>query len=197
MSYRLEKKIIINKNKVTNTLGWIKENKFTEIFKERLITSIYYDNLNFDLYKDSEEGVVPRKKIRIRSYDNKNDKILEKKITSQEGRFKISHDVKTKDNFYAKIYDNFYGYCYPVSKIVYIRRYFNNDKTRITIDQNIQYFKISNLKITNFNYKEPDCVMEFKSDVSEENNLENLSNYQFARFSKYCKSITALKINQL
>lgn len=197
MAYRLEKKIIINKNKVTNTLGWIKENKFTEIFKERLITSIYYDNLNFDLYKDSEEGVVPRKKIRIRSYDNKNDKILEKKITSQEGRFKISHDIKTKDNFYAKIYDNFYGYCYPVSKIVYTRRYFNNDKIRITIDQNIQYFKISNLKIMNFNYKEPDCVMEFKSDVSEENNLENLSNYQFARFSKYCKSITALKINQL
>lgn len=197
MAYRLEKKIIINKNKVTNTLGWIKENKFTEIFKERLITSIYYDNLNFDLYKDSEEGVVPRKKIRIRSYDNKNDKILEKKITSQEGRFKISHDIKTKDNFYAKIYDNFYGYCYPVSKIVYTRRYFNNDKIRITIDQNIQYFKISNLKIMNFSYKEPDCVMEFKSDVSEENNLENLSNYQFARFSKYCKSITSLRINQL
>ena len=49
----------------------------------------------------------------------------------------------------------------------------------------------------NFNYKEPNCVMEFKSDVSEENNLENLSNYQFARFSKYCKSITALKINLL
>lgn len=77
------------------------------------------------------------------------------------------------------------------------RRYFNNDKIRITLDQNIQYFKISNLKIMNFNYKEPNCVMEFKSDVSEENNLENLSNYQFARFSKYYKSITALKINLL
>ena len=177
--------------------SWLNNNEAVKIYNDRYIKSIYFDNKHFSSYHDSTEGVVPRKKIRIRSYDNKNDKILEKKITSQEGRFKISHNVKTKDNFYAKIYDNFYGYCYPVSKIVYTRRYFYNDKIRITIDQNIQYFKISNLKIMNFNYKEPDCVMEFKSDVSEENNLENLSNYQFARFSKYCKSITSLKINQL
>ena len=36
MSYRLEKKIIINKNKVTNTLGWIKENALNQKIRKQL-----------------------------------------------------------------------------------------------------------------------------------------------------------------
>ena len=42
------------------------------------------------MYRDSVEGSVPRKKIRIRNYPNTDDKnyYLETKISSIEGRFK-------------------------------------------------------------------------------------------------------------
>ena len=52
-------------------------------------SSIYFDNRTLDMFSDSEEGNLPRKKIRLRSYPpNSNKKNLEIKISSIEGRFK-------------------------------------------------------------------------------------------------------------
>ena len=33
-----------------------------EIYKQRKISSIYFDNKNQDMFLDSEEGILPRKK---------------------------------------------------------------------------------------------------------------------------------------
>ena len=44
------------------------------------------------MYLDSEDGCLPRKKIRVRTYpENKNDSeyFFETKISSVEGRYKI------------------------------------------------------------------------------------------------------------
>ena len=61
---------------------------------KRKIESIYFDNKIKTSFKDSEEGVVPRKKIRIRNYPaTKKINLLEKKISSIEGRFKTSESI--------------------------------------------------------------------------------------------------------
>ena len=40
-------------------------------FDKRVVNSYYYDTINFDDFIDSEEGTVPRKKIRFRWYGYK------------------------------------------------------------------------------------------------------------------------------
>ena len=76
MSFRLEKKILFQKNNIHEFNNWKKRNNVKEIFETRLISSIYFDNIKNQMMHDSLEGVVPRYKIRIRRYPNsKNNNI--------------------------------------------------------------------------------------------------------------------------
>ena len=89
MSFRIEKKIILNKQKTFKFKDWLRQNNIKNIYTDRQVYSIYFDNKINQSFYESEEGVVPRKKIRLRYYGNNKDKILlEKKISSAEGRFK-------------------------------------------------------------------------------------------------------------
>ena len=69
----------------------IKKNGGNEIFKERKISSLYFDNKNYDMFLDSEEGVLPRKKIRIRNYpeEKKVLTIMRKKYQVWRENFKL------------------------------------------------------------------------------------------------------------
>ena len=60
-----------------------------QLYPSRLINSQYFDTEKLQMFFDSEEGIVPRKKIRVRWYHEKHEKNLETKISSIEGRFKI------------------------------------------------------------------------------------------------------------
>jgi len=98
MSFRIENKYKIQIHKLSNLYEWIYKNNGIKLFPKRNIISIYFDNLNLSLYNDSIEGIVPRKKIRLRTYNNftnshKNYN-LEIKINSVEGRFKTSEKIK-------------------------------------------------------------------------------------------------------
>ena len=70
MSFRKELKSIISKNKLDILKKWILQNNGEILHPERSINSLYLDNKNFSMYNDSVEGSVPRKKIRIRNYNN-------------------------------------------------------------------------------------------------------------------------------
>ena len=74
MSFRLEEKIELHISDYLKILFLIKKNGGNEIFKERKISSLYFDNKNYDMFLDSEEGVLPRKKIRIRNYPEEKKK---------------------------------------------------------------------------------------------------------------------------
>ena len=98
MAFRLEEKIELHISDYIKILSLIKSNGGSEIFSERKISSTYFDNKNYDMFLDSEEGCLPRKKIRIRNYPN--DKTtsfyLQKKISSVEGKFKTSDKMSIK-----------------------------------------------------------------------------------------------------
>ena len=74
MSFRIEEKINLHKNNLFYIKDWLLKNESKVLFPTRIISSVYYDNDNFDMYQNSIEGVVPRKKIRIRFYPNSVDK---------------------------------------------------------------------------------------------------------------------------
>ena len=79
MSFRKEKKY-----KLTFSDQNILKNKLIDkgmkiLYPKRTVNSVYFDTNNLDFYLNSEEGVLPRKKIRLRWY-NKDIKKISKEI---------------------------------------------------------------------------------------------------------------------
>ena len=74
MSFRTEEKLYIRQENLIDFKKFIFNLSGKKIHKPRKIKSLYFDNSNLDMYNDSVEGIVPRKKIRIRNYPNSEDK---------------------------------------------------------------------------------------------------------------------------
>ena len=71
MSFRKEIKLKIETSRINDFKNFLFERKFSEQYPQRIVESIYFDNLNFQMFQDSIEGSVPRKKIRLRTYNKK------------------------------------------------------------------------------------------------------------------------------
>ena len=76
MSFRLEDKIILHISDRLKIKNIIQINKGIKLYPSRKISSIYFDNKYLDMFKDSEEGSLPRKKIRIRNYPEQKNNIF-------------------------------------------------------------------------------------------------------------------------
>ena len=96
---------------------FLKKRSANEIYPKRIVKSLYFENSTNQMFVDSEEGIVPRKKIRIRYYPETESKFsIEKKISSIEGRFKVNENIDKKlfDKYtQSGILDNQYGWCKP------------------------------------------------------------------------------------
>ena len=192
MSFRFERKALFHFSDYLELKKLIFKLKGHELYPKRQIKSLYFDNFNTQTFFDSEEGSVPRKKIRIRNYPKSKKKffMLEKKISSVEGRFKLSKNLSTSDydHFLQNgVKDDQYGYCFPIVWITYEREYFRLLENRVTIDKDIRYQKYNNsieyLDNTNI-------IFEVKSNKSQSKNLfDNLPQFNEIRVSKYCNSI--------
>ena len=64
------------------------------MYEPRKINSLYFDTLSLQSFSDSEEGTLPRKKIRVRWYNDFEKLTIEKKISSVEGRYKQQNSLK-------------------------------------------------------------------------------------------------------
>ena len=193
MSYRTEEKITINSSRLIE----FKDSLFLKgakiLFPKRKIKSLYLDNFNYQMYRDSIEGSLPRKKIRIRNYNN-GKYFQEVKISSTEGRFKTSKQIKGEKNSEIKkigLFDEMYGPCKPVLLVEYEREYFKFKDFRVTIDYEIKYFSYYN----KFLGLEKHPVIELKASVEKSlNELMIDFPYPRTRFSKYSNGIEKLLI---
>ena len=70
MSYRIEEKLKVARGKIFQLQNWIIKNKGAVLYPDRTINSIYFDNINYTMYNQSVEGVLPRKK-RVELKDTK------------------------------------------------------------------------------------------------------------------------------
>ena len=169
---------------------------FSQPYPARTVNSLYFDNDQFQMYADSEEGVLPRKKTRIRWYDDRQEtSFLETKISSPEGRFKtvVSIDeqtkvIKRKDG----IKDMRYGLLKPALYVCYWRQYFVVDKVRITLDTDISYRR--NFDDCSLEHFDLNSVLELKCDFDFPVwKLDALIPFPTTRFSKYCNGIRKVK----
>ena len=194
MSFRIEEKLFIRKENLIEFKEFLNKKSVKQIYYPRVIESLYFDNMNLDMYTDSKEGLTPRKKIRCRVYpDDKDKKIyLEVKNSSVEGRFKtrkILDVTEYKKKVTSGILDNQYGVCYPKLYVKYKRDYSIVDDVRISIDGEIKYRDFK----TNVEFYDENIIVELKTSYNK--NLDKLMNdfpIQRIRFSKYCFAIEKL-----
>ena len=201
MSFRIEEKLKVAESKIFKLRDWITKNMGVTLYPTRTINSIYFDNQDYTMYNQSIEGVVPRKKIRLRVYDKDfslNKSISKEiKISSVEGKYKISELVQNPSkllNF--GIYDNNYGLCIPVLNVLYERSYYKIKNIRLTIDEKIIYRNIANRKISEPSTFDKYNIVELKCNSNKSISLLS-DNFPFerTRFSKYTRGIEFTRLN--
>ena len=191
MSYRIEDKLFFKPENILQFKNFLTNKSAKKLYDNRIIRSLYFDNINLDMYRDSVEGSVPRKKIRIRHYPNSKDKnyYLEVKTSSVEGRYKTRKIIK-KDDFesYKKngIFDSNYGTCIPNFYVSYKREYVKIGDVRISIDEEISYENY----LSNSVFFDNKLIVELKTSINK--NLDDFIKdfpFQKIRFSKYCFAV--------
>ena len=198
MSFRIEQKYRINKYKLPDLYKWISKNNGEKVYLDRAVSSIYFDNYKLSSYHDSMEGVIPRKKIRLRWYDNIKNKLknsnLEKKINSIEGKFKKVEKATNPSNILKLgILDNGYGLCFPVLQVDYNREYFKIFDIRITVDTKIRYKNFKEEHFFNQYHNDDEIVLEAKAlNTNIKNFIDENIYFEKIRFSKYCNAIEKL-----
>jgi SPX domain protein involved in polyphosphate accumulation len=199
MTFRIEQKLNIHKTNLFYLKKWLLSNNSKILHPSRIISSIYYDNNNFDMYHQSIEGVLPRKKIRIRYYPNESKKTfhIEKKISSVEGRYKEKMLTNIDlQNIKGAILDKDYGICNPKILVTYKRDYHYLKNTRITIDTDIHFYKIFFNKIMKTAKKSNKIAFELKNNINYPNDqLVKDFPFEIIRLSKYCEAVSSFSLS--
>jgi SPX domain protein involved in polyphosphate accumulation len=196
MSYRKEHKFRLTTYEFNEFKNLLLLKGMKPLYSKRQVSSVYYDNNHFKMYHDSEEGVLPRKKIRIRLYNDEKKYTLEKKISSVEGRFKKSETIQSLRCLDSVLklqpFDRMYGSLYPILLVSYERSYFSIDNLRLTLDMNITYEGLKLQKKLFFS--DPERVIEIKvpSDISNDY-IEKIIPYSHSRFSKYSRGLQMIR----
>jgi len=194
---RTETKFLLTREEIEY---FFKEKNLYETYPKRKIFSVYFDTDDFKDFYDSEEGTVPRKKIRFRTYDYfeniKNQEIdgqIEVKKTLTNNREKKVINIKDNIGNIFSLMSNFFDNPrYPKIIISYDRRYFIDvHKDRFTLDKNIRYYVYNNSNFLKPYYIDDKNILEFKSEkilYNENSTFDFLEAYK-VRFSKYCEGI--------
>ena len=194
---RQEIKFILDSNLELFNLQ--KKLKLIKIHNERLINSIYLDTNDYKFFYQSEEGIVPRFKFRIRYYNFDKAISYEIKTTSYYHRSKI---VVRQNRYTTKSMLNFLNRnkinlkLYPKLLVKYKRKYFQSKYGRITFDSDIKYQKV-NHKMQNtgpiISDKKNIVELKYHHDIeTDKNKLLNYIGLAETRNSKYCNGVNFL-----
>lgn len=189
MSFRTEEKIVVTHSEMFQLQERLRTNGMTRLYPSRQIISVYFDSTGSRMFEDSEEGVLPRKKIRIRHYaGSEYDQSLEIKISSIEGRFKTTRSLSSPEYERALrrgIFDSRYGQCAPRAVVSYNRSYYSLDGVRVTFDTDIFYNKYGSAH----KIRDPLKVVEIKAPKDAPRDfLERVITEPRRRFSKFSRA---------
>ena len=174
----------INLDKILSTF------RLTNLYPQRKIISIYYDTYNMKYFNESEEGIIPRRKVRIRSYDKEFISNLEVKETMVDYRKKFVFRNINKNDLNQNLKKNFIydEKLKPIIKVEYLRKYYKCAFGRVTYDHNLRYFDLNsgNPRLIITNKK----ILELKNEnVDLKNKFIQNCFLKNIRFSKYCDGV--------
>ena len=201
---RIEKKFIIdNKNELV-FYKWLERKIKLNLYPDRKILNIYYDNNKLQSYNDSIEGVRPRKKIRVRLYNNFSDQFkklsdfdglncnIEKKVTDFYKNYKNKRKI-VFNHLFPNHYDKQYGFLSPKYITEYKRSYFLLNECRITLDNQLNFYKINNDLNINEKIVKNFKILEF--ELPSESFGSSLNKFVIppSRYSKYLDAVNSFK----
>src|SRR6056300_619603 len=92
---RKEYKFVLNNNETKNLLS-IFGNNLNVLYPSRIITSLYFDTVDYRLYNDSKLFDTNKMKVRIRTYSNDKKFYKEIKFNDEFGKRKQVTEIKAK-----------------------------------------------------------------------------------------------------
>ena len=204
-NYRYERKYIVSRIMLYEIYKNLYLNNFTEIFSERKINNIYFDDSELNSFKENVDGESERRKYRVRWYGETfrlSDKYYEIKIKSEDvnkkliynlGEISLKKPLNLSLNKITHIINQYTfekfrkQFLIPVLSNSYSRRYFYNENLdlRVTIDQNL----ISTSLLNNRTHTSKDIIIEIKYQKENLFQMKNLFNVQISKNSKYVTGI--------
>ena len=191
---------------------------FQEIFHKRKVNNIYFDDSNFNYYKQNVEGVADRKKLRLRWYGEdtltiENPTIEVKKKMGEAGdkdsyRMKgTSFDltIQTANSVHELLTANTQQHLavhhalkklHPTLINTYERRYFLSfcSRYRITVDFNQAFYNPNYVLLANSQHNINDIVLELKYAVADDNEARQVSQQIKTRLSKNSKYVNGINL---
>lgn len=212
-SKRYEKKYIIPENLKDNVPTLIKNSSLFLVkqFNSRIVNSIYLDTDNLKFYNQNIQGLHSRYKFRIRWYSDNYHAKLEIKIKKGNVGYKKHFPLgvilnEDKIISFEKIKNSLSKVIIPddipsilkdlkcILLVSYERQYFKSKiiNLRLTLDQNIRYFKISNHKLSKRKILSEFKIIELKYPLDlDQTNIRSFSDFNLRniRHSKYVNGI--------
>ena len=194
--YRYEIKFVLDNTKLSDAMRWIyNETTAIKIYEDRVVNSIYFDDVSFSSVRDNLAGISQRNKFRLRWYGDTKYSAPIFEIKTKNGRLgckttypisSIKNDLKelSIDKITSKTIKDlslnnivFDEHLVPTLQVNYEREYYEtHDGIRITIDQDIQ-FSDAQLHTTlneNTAFSYPFKVMEIKFEPSMKESVAKL-----------------------
>ena len=187
---RFEKKFILNPRHLSQFRADLFCSGYRKIFKDRIVNSVYFDDISLKSYYENIDGLSTRTKYRLRFYSDcfEGEGVWEQKKKYADTNHKIVKKYLGEVVPLNQLQFPGKEQLMPLVHIQYIREYFYSEKTgyRVTIDNSIKFTNLKN----NISYPHFELVVEYKSSVNNavKNVPKILSN--ITRSSKYCKAIS-------
>jgi hypothetical protein len=209
MSSRIEIKWSAHASFLDRIAQLLTDEGYNCLYPARRIFSVYYDAFNHPEYWRGEEGVVPRRKRRIRWYHSsdgfRNEARYEVKISGTDGRLKFTgaadeinyksppEILRMREMISSRLIN-------PQAMVSYVRRYFGHcSGRRFTVDHDITYRKVHRFDLKSLSLgtavRDEFLALEMKAD----NTVPNLDFAEAVpmtrvRFSKFSRSLEELNI---
>lgn len=215
---RYEIKIPLTENNLSIYNDWLLSIKNINLsYKERRVSSIYFDDVNLNFASDNLSGISERLKLRLRWYDNSQKFNYEIKIKKNKLGKKII--IPSNKNINDINLKNLYNYnnqelinqtysdeirniidrmeLLPIIKVSYTRIYFTYlNSVRLTFDKPSTYFNYMDHNNKNY-FNDYMYVLEIKFDPNDYILAQDLlKNSPFVpkRFSKYLRGLSFSKM---
>ena len=201
---RIEKKFIINNQNEKFFYNWLKSQTKVNLYPDRKILNIYYDSNKLESYTDAIEGVRPRKKVRLRFYNNFKSCFIklsdfsslncnfENKVTDFDRNYKIKRKMIFNHHF-SNFYDKKYFFLKPKFITEYKRSYYAINECRITLDYNLNFYKINENSSISKKITKLSKILEFKLSMKNYNEAFNNFEINPTRYSKYLDAVNSFK----
>ncbi len=184
--FRKEYKFVLDSRQLGSFYKFY-DNIFSSLHPNRRILSLYFDTIDFKLYKKSILDDVDKFKYRFRQYPSVSDNISKEiKFNTKKGKEKISNKTNFQnfDDIPNQIYKGLN--LIPTLFVEYYRDYYEIDKKiRVTIDKKIKFTPPKSRSLILKDNSINNIIVEFKLLSSK---IEDISRYFFTNpvaFSKY------------